>query len=195
MFSILVTELDFKPCDHRNRCQAHFIVTASEHSNFSNSVDRNVPSCDKQSVEDVGSYKDCLFKKCTHWPSQSPALGPGPRLHVQTHPALICPYSSSMGKAQSHTAALNHMGSKMVQPDFNPDLFVFRTHPPRQWFSTEAIWAPEDIWQCLETFLVCHTQEVLLAPSWQRPAMLFSILQCTRQPLQPRVSGSKCRQC
>ena len=76
MFSILVTEPSFKPRDHRNRSGAYFIVIASERSIFSNSVDRNLPFCDKQSLEGVGTHSQT--NRTTRCPFLSPALGPAP---------------------------------------------------------------------------------------------------------------------
>ena len=59
----------------------------------------------------------------------------------------------------------------------------------RQWFSTEGDPpTPRDIWECLETFLVCITGGVLLSSSRWRPGMLLNILQCAGQP---RIIGSK----
>lgn len=41
---------------------------------------------------------------------------------------------------------------------------------------------PGDMWQCLETFLIVPTREVVLASSGQRPGMRLSVLQCSRRP-------------
>lgn len=40
MLSVVIMELGVKPHDHDDGCWAHALVIASEHSNFSNSVDR-----------------------------------------------------------------------------------------------------------------------------------------------------------
>lgn len=63
MFSILFTELGFKPYDHRNICWAYFIVIAPEHSNFSTLVDRNLPFCDNEGFEVLAHTKTVLLKE------------------------------------------------------------------------------------------------------------------------------------
>lgn len=72
-------------------------------TNFSNPVDRCLPFRAKQSLEDVGSYKDCLFKKRAHYPLTNPAWEPGPMLHDHIHPGSISPYNSSVGEGQFHS--------------------------------------------------------------------------------------------
>lgn len=129
MFSILVTEPGFEPRDHRNRSWASFLVTASKHSYFSNSVNRNLPFCVQQRLEGGGTHKH-TNKQSHSLPLLEACFWASPRLHDQMHPHLVGAYNSSMGEAKSFswfnnldTATLNHMGSEMVHPDSNSDLF------------------------------------------------------------------------
>lgn len=58
-----------------------------------------------------------------------------------------------------------------------------RTQAIVKQFSTGGNFAPMDIWQSLETFLVFHNWKDATGTHGQKPGMLFNILQCTRQPL------------